>query len=220
MRAPSRSRGLSLLALVSAASLLTACGSDDADDASKPHHYPGGLAPGTAVLRVPSESMAPTIDVGTKVLTKELTAGERLRVGQIVVFHPPKSALGTDAASAECAERRAVERGRPCPQGIGGRSDEKYIKRIVAGPGDRVAFRRGHTIRNGRDAGERSIAPCTDDSADGVCNLPRAITLGRDDWYLVGDNRGESADSRYWGAVPRAWIISRVTQIGVFRPPR
>jgi len=43
----------------------------------------------------------------------------------------------------------------------------------------------------------------------GTCNLPREITIPEDHYYMMGDNRGESADSREWGPVPKKWIIGK-----------
>ena len=41
------------------------------------------------------------------------------------------------------------------------------------------------------------------------CNLPREITIPKGEYYMMGDNRGESADSREWGPVPKKWIIGK-----------
>ena len=74
----------------------------------------------------------------------------------------------------------------------------KFIKRVVAGPGDRVAFRQGLVIRNGPAVAEPYARRCTDRQ----CELPTAITVPPGTWFLAGDNRGESDDSRFWGPVP------------------
>ena len=56
-----------------------------------------------------------------------------------------------------------------------------------------------------------------------VCNLPKPITIPPDHYFMMGDNRGESDDSRYWGPIPREWIIGKAfatywppDRIGVF----
>ena len=41
------------------------------------------------------------------------------------------------------------------------------------------------------------------------CNLPEEITIPPDHYFMMGDNRGASDDSRFWGPVPRDWIIGQ-----------
>ena len=41
------------------------------------------------------------------------------------------------------------------------------------------------------------------------CNLPQEITIPKDHYYMMGDNRGASADSREWGPVPEKWMIGQ-----------
>jgi signal peptidase I len=47
------------------------------------------------------------------------------------------------------------------------------------------------------------------DSACGICNLPDPIRIPKDHYFMMGDNRGASADSREWGPVPKKWIIGK-----------
>ena len=42
-----------------------------------------------------------------------------------------------------------------------------------------------------------------------TCNLPQEITIPEGQYYMMGDNRAESADSREWGPVPKKWIIGK-----------
>ena len=170
--------------------------------------------------RIPSEAMEPTLQVGAVLDVEDLDGADRPRVGDIVVVNPPRGADpglsdDPDYDAPACAEPDHLKEGRPCPRDRGGRSDGKYVERVVAGPGDTVAFRRGHVIRNGREAREPFISrTCErDDDVDGICTLPRPITLGPDRWFLSGDNRGESNDSRFWGPVPGDWMIARVVEV-------
>jgi signal peptidase I len=74
----------------------------------------------------------------------------------------------------------------------------------VAGPGDRLSVQEGHVILNGERQRESYTRPCggSDD-----CSFPREITVPADHYFMMGDNRGASDDSRFWGPVPREWII-------------
>lgn len=148
--------------------------------------------------RIPSESMVPTLDTGQRVLVDRvsLNFGEP-HPGQVVVFNPP---AGADADS--CGVARPND--ESCPTGTAKRSDTTFIKRIVAGPGDHVKVIAGRAYVNGALQPEPFIRP---DSSCEICNLPREITIPPGDFFMMGDNRGQSADSREWGPVPAKWII-------------
>lgn len=159
-------------------------------------------ADGRRVLTVPSEAMQPTLKVRSSVLLDDKAyTSRRPAIGDIVAFHPPKG-----ADTNECGSTR-MSLGRLCARGTPAASPVTFLKRIVAGPGDRVAIRDGHTIRNGHRAAEPFVAECTEGAG---CNFTDAITVPSGQYYVLGDNRGESDDSRFWGAVPAAWIIGRV----------
>jgi signal peptidase I len=149
--------------------------------------------------RIPSESMVPTLEIGQRVLVNRIGMhfGDP-DIGDITVFHPP--------AGSETNECGAPLRdGQACSRPTRGRSDVNFIKRIVAGPGDTVAIQDGHVILNGKRQNEpfARFAGCS----TGDCTFPRAIKVPPDHWFMMGDNRGASDDSRFWGPVPRKWII-------------
>ncbi len=162
--------------------------------------------------QIPSQSMEPTLDVGQRVLVNRfLYHFTDPSPGDIVVFHPPKGADGT--SSAQCGvphgEREA------CPKSTPGESDQNFIKRIVAGPGDTLSVRNGHPVVNGVEKSEESyIRPC---GAAPSCNLPKPIKIPPGYYFMMGDNRGESDDSRFWGPVPRGWIIGKA--FATYWPP-
>jgi signal peptidase I len=148
--------------------------------------------------RIPSESMEPTLDVGQRVLVDRI--GNRFgdpSVGDIVVFHPPQ---GSETNQCGAPARRGQACSRPTPK----RSNVNFIKRIVAGPGDTLAISNGRVILNGKLQKERYIRPCAGGEA---CDFPVPIKVPPGDWFMMGDNRGSSDDSRFWGPVPRDWII-------------
>ncbi len=149
--------------------------------------------------RIPSESMVPTLQVGQRVLVNRL--GERFsdpEVGDVVVFHPPAGAESDNQCGAE------PEDGAPCSKPTETRADVNFIKRVVAGPGDRLVIDNGHVIRNGERAGEDFARPC---GGGEECDYPTEITIPAGHYFMMGDNRGASDDSRFWGPVPEKWII-------------
>ncbi len=151
--------------------------------------------------QIPSPSMEPTLDVGQRVLVDRVSYHfSDPEIGDIVVFHPPQGAV---AGSPECGVSHKPP-GEPCPQPVGQEADTNFIKRIVAGPGDRLSIKNGHPVVNGVMAEEDFINPCGN---TGSCNFPKAITIPPDEYFMMGDNRGSSDDSRFWGPVPRDWII-------------
>ena len=85
---------------------------------------------------------------------------------------------------------------------------------MVGVEGDRIAIRNGHVVRNGRVQDEPFAAPC---EPGGSCHFPIAITVSKDSVFLMGDNRGHSEDSRFWGPVPTSWVIGRA--FAVYWPP-
>ena len=152
--------------------------------------------------QIPSESMEPTLDVGQRVLVNRVVYHLRdPHIGDVVVFHPPQGA----ESGTECGDKNTGEgTGAPCDLPTPQESGTNFIKRIVAGPGDRLSIKNGHPVVNGVEANEDFIKPCQGGNG---CNLPHAITVPPDHYFMMGDNRGASDDSRFWGPVPRDWII-------------
>ena len=82
-----------------------------------------------------------------------------------------------------------------------------FVERIVGMPGDRIAVSGGHVVRNGVRQKEPYIAPC---GGVAECDLVKPIVVPAGDYFLMGDNRGQANDSRFWGPLPREWIIGKV----------
>jgi signal peptidase I len=151
--------------------------------------------------RIPSGSMEPTLAIGQRVLVNRIgTHFSDPHVGEIAVFHPPEGATNEVCGGA----RRVSPGGAPCSQPVAKEASVNFIKRIVAGPGDTIKVIEGHVIRNGKREPDSYIRPCPGVSE---CNFPVPIKVPAGHWFMMGDNRGESDDSRFWGPVPTGWII-------------
>jgi signal peptidase I len=160
-------------------------------------------------FRIPSESMVPTLEVGQRVLVDRVsfrfTDPKR---GNIIVFKPP---AGAD--SNECGVEHSAD--SACPRPTKARSDTNFIKRVVGIGGDRIKIIDGSAYVNGR----RQKADFAHlDATCGTCNLPQEITVPKGSYFMMGDNRGESADSRVWGPIPKKWIIGKA--FATYWPPR
>jgi signal peptidase I len=161
--------------------------------------------------RIPSPSMVPTLVEGQRILVNRI--GNRFsdpEIGDVVVFHPPAGA----EAGPSCGGGEPPD-GQPCATPTEERADVNFVKRVVAGPGDRIAIEDGHVILNGRRQQEDFTRPC---DAGSDCDFPREITVPADHYFMMGDNRGASDDSRFWGPVPRDWIIGGA--FATYWPPK
>ncbi|HEX8066142.1 MAG TPA: signal peptidase I [Thermoleophilaceae bacterium] len=162
-------------------------------------------------FRIPSASMEPTLDIGQRVLVSRVnykfSDPDR---GDVVVFKPPRG-----ADDNTCGIAIQPNDGHPCSRPTSGRSDQNFIKRIVAGPGDRLKVIAGRAIVNGKRQDEPFIEP---DATCPICNLPKEIRVPPGHFFMMGDNRGESADSREWGPVPEDSIVGQA--FFTYWPPR
>ncbi len=166
-------------------------------------------------FQIPSSSMVPTLEVGDYILVNKYTYGIRLPVirtkvlalnnpqrGDVVVFFPPHM------------------------------NDTYFIKRVVGLPGDTVEYRNKQIFVNGEWV-ERE--PATEQPAQGSRNIMGREVLGESDhlmqidtrrpssdfsvvvrpghYFMMGDNRDNSSDSRVWGQVPEKDIVGKAFAI-------
>jgi signal peptidase I len=131
---------------------------------------------------IPSESMVPTLHKNDRVLVNKLSYKlHDVHRGDIVVFTAPP----------------------------GEQSDIKdLVKRVIGLPGDKVAFRDGIVYINDKPLQEKYLP-------DGVvtsqsCGVSEEVTVPPKHYWVMGDNRQASKDSRCFGAIPESHIVGRV----------
>jgi signal peptidase I len=149
---------------------------------------------------IPSRSMEPTLDVGDRVVVNRLAyrLGDPAH-GQVVVFLRPTGAEQEAPQGPISWVRRAVA------QGLGGTppGNEDLIKRVVGLPGDKLEGRGGALWRNDRRVEEPYLRAGTFTSDF------KAVRVKPDHFWVMGDNREDSADSRVFGQVHRSALVGR-----------
>ncbi len=167
--------------------------------------------------RIPSASMVPTLEPGQRILVDRFShlVGSDPKLGEVTVFTPPAGASPNESACGVAGEGpfySGAASHRSCSRPTATRGHDTFVKRIVGLPGDTIAVRNGHVIRNGKLASEPFASSCGGPD----CNLA-PITVPQGSYFMMGDNRGNSDDSRFWGPVPRGWLIGEA--FATYWPP-
>jgi signal peptidase I len=104
--------------------------------------------------------------------------------------------------------------------------DIDYIKRIIGVPGDRVELKAGSYHVNGQQLFEPYLAPNTYTAGGNYLRDEGGIIVPGGRYFVSGDNRGHSSDSREFGPVPMGDFIGKaflrywpLSQAGVIQPP-
>ena len=84
-----------------------------------------------------------------------------------------------------------------------------YIKRIVGLPGETVTIRNNQVFVQSTGSVEEAITWANIDNETRPIENAAPVTLGPDQYFVMGDNRTASSDSRYWGTLPRELITGR-----------
>jgi signal peptidase I len=165
----------------------------------------GAPSASTAAHGVPFEvsttSMEPTYKPETTVYYDPTRT--QPKIGEVIVFHLPAGADGG-------ACREVPVGGAPCRDPVPGLLAKIGMKRVVGLPGDTIAIRDGHVIRNGQPEPEPPTLPCGTDEQT-ACEYPRAITVPAGHYYVMADYRAANKeDSRVFGAVPQEAVLGTV----------
>ena len=140
---------------------------------------------------IPTGSMVPTLGVYDRILVqKAFFTWRDLHEGDIVVFsHPPRD---------------------ECPGPPGG----DLVKRVIALPGQTIYSSGNRIYVNGRKLAEPYLPhpdPLGPPIPDASKQQPFRVPPG--EFYVLGDNRGDSCDSRYWGPIKGTSIVGKVVLV-------
>jgi len=137
-------------------------------------------------FRIPASSMAPTLLIGDQVLIDKSISwnGAVLQRGEIVVFKFPED------------------------------ETKEFIKRIIGLPGETILIRNKTVYVNDQPLDDASYAQRIDPGIiDGAIN-PRdnfgPVTVPGEAYFVMGDNRDQSLDSRFWGHVQRSKVLGKL----------
>jgi signal peptidase I (EC 3.4.21.89). Serine peptidase. MEROPS family S26A len=151
---------------------------------------------------IPTSSMEPTLQIDDRLIIDKVTLLFRKpERGEVVVFYPPESLAVPD-------------------------SSKVYIKRVIGLPGDRLAIKNGKVYLNGKVLPENYTAgPANYDlpSNDPLICPPTCLpplnlviedgilsfVIPEHHYWVMGDNRNNSADSHVWGFLPADRILGR-----------
>lgn len=132
---------------------------------------------------IPSTSMYPTLQPGDRIVVYKLSGAPT--TGQIVVFkRPPKEDCG----------------GPPVPD---------LVKRVIGLPGQTIQGKDGAVYIDGKRLAEPWLPSATAKSSPTTSTFG-PITIPKGDYFMMGDNRTDSCDSRDWGPLPGSYIVGRV----------
>jgi len=134
--------------------------------------------------KIQGSSMEPNFHDGQYLLTDKITYRfNEPQVGDVIVFKAPPD------------------------------FQDEYIKRIIAIPGEKITIKNNQVYKNGDKFSESYIPQETDTNAGKFAQEEKSITIPQGEYFVMGDNRQHSLDSRSFGFVKldnitgRAWLI-------------
>lgn len=195
-------------------------------------------------FRIPSGSMMPTLETGDFILVNKYDYGLRLPVlntkvipigepqrGDVVVFrYPPndsidyiKRVVGLPGDKIEYINKKLTINGKPVPL----KNDGKYYDEAKLQELDQLEEQLGdktHKILNDKYSSSNAYALPSFTDPDACEYVPKGIvcTVPKDKYFVLGDNRDNSEDSRYWGFVPDKNLVGKAFMVwmNVSKPSR
>lgn len=161
-------------------------------------------------FKIPSGSMIPTLLIGDHILVSKLAYGFQLPTDcEFQVSFPPVTCY----SSTMLAEFDTPHRGDVIVFRYPEDENKDFIKRVIGTPGDTISIKNKKVIVNGEELEDTAFTQRIDPGMiDGRIN-PRdnfgPITIPPDSYFVMGDNRDQSLDSRFWGFVKMDKIKGR-----------
>lgn len=147
-------------------------------------------------FKIPSESMVKTLLVGDHLLASKFSYGIKIPFTHSYIYKGSDPVKG-DIIIFEYPNDPSVD----------------YIKRIVGTPGDTIEVRNKQLYRNGEPVKESYIRFTEPDHIQPVRDNFGPVTVPADKYFVMGDNRDNSMDSRFWGFVDRTAIRAKAWRI-------
>jgi signal peptidase I len=133
---------------------------------------------------IPSGSMEPTLQIGDRIIVSKLSYHlHSVHRGDIIVFHAPP------AEATACADPNVKD----------------LVKRVIGLPGETISSVGSTILINGKPIAQPWFPP----TAPGPAIVP-AVHIPANSFFVMGDNRSNSCDSRAWGTLPQGDIIGHV----------
>ena len=134
----------------------------------------------------------PVVVEGTS-MVPQLHDGERLLVNKLVYYKIQSISWGH------------IERGDIVVFWFPNDPDKSYVKRVIGLPGETVEIRNGHVFINGTELQE----PYLDVEHNQMLHDNSVTTVKEHYFFVMGDNRDNSSESRYWGLVPEKYVYGK-----------
>lgn len=142
-------------------------------------------------FKIPSGSMLQTLQIGDHLLVTKFAYGVKIPFTNIMIY-----------------EREGPKHGDVIVFDFPEDPSKDFIKRVIGAPGDVIEIRDKQVFRNGEQLTEPYVQHVTSSILPQRDNFG-PITVPADKYFVLGDNRDESYDSRFWGFVERKTIAGK-----------